>query len=154
MSASALPNLRPVRAVVQRVSWARVWVDEDLVGEIGPGLCALVAVATDDEEPTAAALADKLWHLRVFDDAGGAMNRSIAEITKAVLVVSQFTLYGDTSRGRRPSWAGAAPAGKAEPLIDAVAAHLRTRGATVATGRFGAAMRLELANEGPVTRPG
>ncbi|MGI8759600.1 MAG: D-aminoacyl-tRNA deacylase [Acidimicrobiales bacterium] len=140
-----------MRAVVQRVSWARVWVVEELVGEIGPGLCALVAVAPGDDEPMAAALAAKLWHLRVFDDAGGAMNHSVAETTKAVLVVSQFTLYGDTSRGRRPSWAAAAPAADAEPLVEAVVAQLRARGATVATGRFGASMRLELANDGPVT---
>lgn len=146
-----MPNLTPVRAVVQRVSWARVKVDGETVGEIGPGLGALVAVAPGDDEPTAAALAAKLWHLRIFDDAKGAMNASVAETSGAVLVVSQFTLYGDTSRGRRPSWAGAAPAGDAEPLVDAVVSHLRALGATVATGRFGASMCLELANDGPVT---
>jgi D-tyrosyl-tRNA(Tyr) deacylase len=141
----------PVRAVVQRVTSARVRVGEETVGGIGEGLCVLVGVTHTDGEANAARMAAKLATLRVFADERGVMNRSVEESGGAVLVVSQFTLYGDTSGGRRPSWAAAAPAAHAEPLVDAVAAHLRRRGLTVATGRFGADMRVELANDGPVT---
>ncbi|HEX7276023.1 MAG TPA: D-aminoacyl-tRNA deacylase [Acidimicrobiales bacterium] len=140
-----------MRAVVQRVLEARVRVDGDPVGEIGPGLCVLVGVTHDDVEATAHAMAKKLWHLRIFGDAEGVMNRSVADTGGAVLVVSQFTLYGDTSRGRRPSWVAAAPGPVAEPLVDAVVSELRRLGATVATGRFGAHMVVEVANDGPVT---
>ena len=121
------------------------------MGEIGPGLCVLVGVTHDDDVATAVALARKLWHLRIFDDGNGVMNRPVAEVGGEVLVVSQFTLYGDTSRGRRPSWVGAAPGVVAEPLVAAVVTELRRLGATVATGRFGADMVVELANDGPVT---
>ena len=137
--------------MVQRVSRAEVSVDGEEVGSIGPGLCALVGVTHDDGPEQAAALARKLWHLRVFEDEGGAMNRSVAETSGAVLVVSQFTLYGDTRKGRRPSFVGAARPEHAEPLVERVVAELRELGATVATGRFGAEMRVDLVNDGPVT---
>ena len=140
-----------MRSVVQRVSWARVRVDGDVIGQIGPGLCALVGVTHDDDEATAGKLADKLWNLRVLADDDGVMNRSLAEQGGGVLVVSQFTLYGDTARGRRPSWVDAARPEQAEPLVDAVAVRLRSLGAEVATGRFGAHMQVELENDGPVT---
>ena len=140
-----------MRAVVQRVTHARVLVDGSVVGEIGPGLCVLVGVTHDDDANTAQRLAEKLWHLRIFDDAGGTMNVSAADAGFAVLVVSQFTLYGDTRRGRRPSWAAAAPPEAAEPLVDQVVTTLRGLGAAVATGTFGAHMLLQLENDGPVT---
>ncbi|HEX7167860.1 MAG TPA: D-aminoacyl-tRNA deacylase [Acidimicrobiales bacterium] len=140
-----------MRALVQRVTEASVSVDGDEVGRIGPGLCAFVGATHDDDEQCAARLADKLWHLRVIDDGDGAMNRSLADTGGEVLVVSQFTLYGDTSRGRRPSWAAAAPPAHAEPLVERVADELRSRGATVATGRFRAHMHVALVNDGPVT---
>ena len=140
-----------MRAVIQRVSEARVTVDDAVVGEIGPGLCALVGVTHDDGEAEAHKLAAKLAHLRVFDDADGVMNRSLVDVGGAVLVVSQFTLYGDTSRGRRPSWIAAAHPEHAEPLVEAVVAGLRGLGAEVATGRFRADMRVALVNDGPVT---
>jgi D-tyrosyl-tRNA(Tyr) deacylase len=123
----------------------------ELVGEIGPGLCVLVGVTHDDTEAQARRLADKLWNLRVFDDEDGVMNRSVSDTSGELLVVSQFTLYGDTRKGRRPSWLAAAPPEHAEPLVDAVAGALRELGATVATGRFRANMRVALENDGPVT---
>jgi len=134
-----------MRAVVQRVRWARVTVGTEIVGEIGPGLCVLVGVGRGDTEAAADKLARKLWGLRIFDD------ESVADIGGEVLVVSQFTLLGDTSRGRRPSWSAAAPPEEAEPLVDRVVAELRALGARVATGRFRAEMLVELANDGPVT---
>jgi D-aminoacyl-tRNA deacylase len=140
-----------MRAVVQRVTEAEVRVDGDVVGAIGPGLCALVGVTHEDTPDQAVKLASKLFHLRVFDDADGVMNRSLADTGAAALVVSQFTLYGDTSRGRRPSWVAAARPEHAEPLVDAVVRELRRLGAEVATGRFRADMRLALVNDGPVT---
>lgn len=140
-----------MRAVVQRVIQAEVIVDGEVVGSIGPGLCALVGVTHDDTVDHAGKLAAKLFHLRVFDDEGGVMNRSLADTGGAVLVVSQFTLYGDTSRGRRPSWVAAARPDHAEPLVDAVVRELRGLGAEVATGRFRADMRVALVNDGPVT---
>lgn len=130
---------------------ASVTVDGEVVGEIGAGLCALVGVTHADTEVAARKLAEKIWHLRVMDDDAGVMNRSVADTTQAVLVVSQFTLYGDTSAGRRPSWIAAARPEQAEPLVDAVVAHLRSLGATVATGRFRTDMRVALVNDGPVT---
>ncbi len=142
---------RAVRAVVQRVTRARVTVAGEVVGEIGPGLCVLVGVTHSDTPEVAARLARKLWHLRVMDDEAGVMNRSVADTGGSVLVVSQFTLYGDTSGGRRPSWIAAARPEQAEPLVEAVVAELRALGATVATGRFRAEMLLELVNDGPVT---
>jgi D-tyrosyl-tRNA(Tyr) deacylase len=140
-----------VRALVQRVTGARVRVGGEVVGEIGPGLCVLVGVTHDDTEAAAARLAEKVWHLRLFDDDTGVMNLPVATTSGEALVVSQFTLYGDTRRGRRPSWTAAAPPGQAEPLVEAFVAALRGLGATVATGRFGAHMSVELVNDGPVT---
>jgi D-tyrosyl-tRNA(Tyr) deacylase len=140
-----------VRAVVQRVTEARVIVEDAVVGEIGAGLCVLVGVTHDDSAAAAGRLADKIWRLRVFDDGEGVMNLPVSEVGGSLLVVSQFTLYGDTRRGRRPSWAAAAPPERAAPLIDLFVATLRDLGALVATGRFGAHMRLELVNDGPVT---
>jgi len=128
-----------------------VTVDGEEVGRVGAGLCVLVGVTHDDDESKARALADKVWHLRVMDDDEGVMNKAVADTTKAVLVVSQFTLYGDTSRGRRPSWIAAARPEHAEPLVDVVAARLRELGATVATGRFRTEMDVALVNDGPVT---
>jgi D-tyrosyl-tRNA(Tyr) deacylase len=140
-----------VRALVQRVTEARVRIGGAVVGEIGGGLCALVGVTHDDDAAAAARLAAKVWHLRVFDDPDGVMNLPVASVGGAVLVVSQFTLYGDTRRGRRPSWVAAAPPEQAEPLLDAFASALRELGAAVAVGRFGAHMQVELVNDGPVT---
>ena len=140
-----------MRALVQRVSRARVVVGDEEVGAIGPGLCALVGVTHDDTEAQARKLADKIWHLRVFEDEGGVMNLALPEAGGSVLVVSQFTLYGSTERGRRPSWIAAARPEQAEPLVDAVVAALRDLGATVATGRFRTTMQVELVNDGPTT---
>ncbi|MGO9964635.1 MAG: D-aminoacyl-tRNA deacylase [Acidimicrobiales bacterium] len=141
-----------MRAVVQRAAWARVSVDGEIVGSLdGPGLVVLVGVAKGDGEAEARALASKLWTLRIMRDAGGRMNRSVADTRGGLLVISQFTLYGDASRGRRPSFDAAAPAEVAEPLVDLVVEQLRVLGARVATGRFGADMLVELANQGPVT---
>jgi D-tyrosyl-tRNA(Tyr) deacylase len=140
-----------MRGLVQRVAEARVRVDGEVVGEIGPGLCLLVGVHRDDTEDRARKLADKVWGLRVMDDDDGVMNRSVADTTRQVLVVSQFTLYGNTDRGRRPSWLEAAAPEHAEPLVDLVASTLRDLGATVATGRFRTVMQVELVNDGPTT---
>lgn len=140
-----------MRAVVQRVLEARVTVDGATVGAIGRGLCVLVGVTHDDDEAGARRLAAKLWNLRIFDDDAGVMNRSLSEAGGQALVVSQFTLYGDTSRGRRPSWIAAARPEQAEPLVDAVVGALRGLGAQVETGRFGAEMLVALVNDGPVT---
>lgn len=140
-----------MRALVQRVTEARVRVDGAVIGEIGSGLCVFVGVTHDDDEATAEKLAEKIWNLRVLDDDTGAMNGSLATTGGAALIVSQFTLYGDTRRGRRPSWSAAASPENAAPLVDAFAATLRKLGTEVATGRFGAQMAVELVNDGPVT---
>ena len=140
-----------MRALVQRVTEARVRIDDVVVGEIGVGLCALVGVTHGDDDAVARRLAEKVWHLRVFPDNAGTMNVSVADAGGQALVVSQFTLYGNTERGRRPSFLDAAPPEQAEPLVDVFADTLRNLGATVATGRFGADMQLELVNDGPVT---
>ncbi|MGD9705341.1 MAG: D-aminoacyl-tRNA deacylase [Acidimicrobiia bacterium] len=140
-----------MRALVQRVRGANVTVGDEIVGEIGHGLCVLVGVTHTDTEASARRIADKIWNLRVMDDDDGVMNRSVAETSKEVLVVSQFTLYGDTSGGRRPSWIAAARPEQAEPLVDAVVAELRRLGAVVATGRFRTEMAVALVNDGPVT---
>jgi len=123
----------------------------DTVGQIGRGLCVFVGVTHDDDEASARKLADKIWNLRVFDDDAGVMNRALSDGCGDVLVVSQFTLYGDTSKGRRPSWIAAARPEVAEPLVDAVVEALRRLGAHVETGRFRTEMRVELVNDGPVT---
>ena len=141
-----------MRAVVQRAAWARVSVDGEVVGSLdGPGLVVLLGVANGDGEVEASTMASKLWTLRIMRDAEGRMNRSVADVGGGLLVISQFTLYGDTSKGRRPSFVAAAPGEVAEPLVDRVVEHLRVLGARVATGRFGADMLVELANQGPVT---
>jgi D-tyrosyl-tRNA(Tyr) deacylase len=137
--------------VVQRVTEAAVTVGDETVGAIGAGLCVLVGVTHDDDAVRAAKLADKLWNLRILDDADGVMNVSAAEAGAPLLVISQFTLYGDTAKGRRPSWIAAARPEQAEPLVDAVVARLRDLGAPVATGRFRADMAVSLVNDGPVT---
>ncbi|MBA2414562.1 MAG: D-tyrosyl-tRNA(Tyr) deacylase [Geodermatophilaceae bacterium] len=136
-----------MRAVVQRVSEASVTIDEQRYAAIGPGLLALVGVTHDDDPGKSAGLARRLHELRLFDDG----RSSVADLDLEILVVSQFTLYGDISRGRRPSWLAAAPGAVAEPLVDAVVAALRERGARVQTGRFGADMAVGLVNDGPVT---
>ena len=138
-----------MRAMVSRVGTAAVTVDGEVVGEIGPGLLALVGVARTDDVPRARALARKVHELRIFPGTDGEV--SAADLGLPVLVVSQFTLYADTRRGRRPSWQDAAPGETAEPLVAAVVAELRARGCTVATGRFGARMQVSSVNEGPMT---
>lgn len=140
-----------MRAIVQRASHALVVVDGETVGSIGPGLCVLVGVTHGDTEDQARKLADKLWKLRIFSDADHKMNLSVADIGGDVLVISQFTLYGDARKGNRPSYIEAARPEVAAPLIDLVCSELRGLGATVATGVFGADMQVELVNDGPVT---
>ena len=122
-----------------------------VVGEIGPGLCCLVGVTHTDDRQAAVKLAAKLWHLRILADEDGHMNRSVAESGGEVLVVSQFTLYGDTRKGRRPSFVAAGAPDEAARRIDEFVTELRRLGATVATGSFGAHMAVELTNDGPVT---
>lgn len=138
-------------AVVQRVHEARVDVGERLVGSISQGLAVLLAVKIGDTREDAAYIAAKLATLRIFGDEDGKMNLSVQEIGGGVLVVSQFTLYGETRKGRRPSFTKSARPEEAEPLIEAVVGDLRDRGITVACGEFGAMMRLTLINDGPVT---
>ena len=140
-----------MRALVQRVTEASVTVDGEVVGAIGPGVCALVGVTHDDGTDQARALAAKIWHLRIFEGDDGRMDRPVGDVGGEVLVVSQFTLYGDTRKGRRPSWVDAARPEVAEPLIDQLCDELRALGATVATGRFRADMAVALVNDGPVT---
>ena len=140
-----------MRALVQRVTEARVTTDGEVVGEIGPGLCVLVGVTHDDTDARAAKLAGKVANLRIFDDADGTMNLSVLDTGGGALVVSQFTLYGDTARGRRPAWSAAAPPAVAEPLVDAFTRALAATGVPVATGRFRAEMKVALVNDGPVT---
>lgn len=140
-----------MRGLVQRVVRASVTSEGVEVGAIGAGMCVLVGVTHTDTHAHAAKLAAKLWHLRIFDDEAGVMNRSVADTTRALLVVSQFTLYGDTSAGRRPSWINAARPEVAEPLVDRVVTELRALGATVETGCFRTNMQITLVNDGPVT---
>jgi D-tyrosyl-tRNA(Tyr) deacylase len=141
------PSGAAVRALLQRVERAEVRVEDRVVGAIGAGLVALVAVTHDDTPAAAIRLAGKIHQLRILED-----DHAVADVPgSSVLVVSQFTLYADTRRGRRPSWSAAAPAAMAEPLVDLVISTLRARGVPVATGAFGAHMRLELVNDGPVT---
>ena len=139
-----------MRAVLQRVTRASVRVGGETIGEIGPGLVVLLGVARDDEGRDAAYLAEKVLGLRV-EDAGGRMNLSLAEAGGALLAVSQFTLYGDARKGRRPSWFDAAPPELARPLYELFVAEARARGARVETGSFQARMEVELVNDGPVT---
>ena len=140
-----------MRGLVQRVQQASVTVDGDVVGAIGEGLCVLIGVTHSDTEQIARKLADKIWNLRVMDDDAGVMNRSVGDTTRAVLIVSQFTLYADASAGRRPSYIAASRPEHAEPLIECVVGELRRLGANVATGRFRTEMQVTLTNDGPVT---
>ena len=144
-----------MRALVQRVEQASVDSTVDgittRVGEIGPGLLVLVGVTHADTEQSASKLADKIWNLRIMSDADGVMNLSVADTTRNVLIVSQFTLYGDTNSGRRPSWIAAAKPEVAEPLVTKVIDELHRLGAQVQTGRFRTDMKVALVNDGPVT---
>jgi D-aminoacyl-tRNA deacylase len=138
---------RAMRAVVQRVTQASVTVDGQVIGAISdPGLVVLVGVTHDDTQGQAAKLAAKLWGLRILDG-----EKSCSDTGAPLLVISQFTLYADLAKGRRPSWSAAAPGPVAEPLVDAVVAALRELGARVETGRFGADMKVALVNDGPLT---
>lgn len=136
---------------MQRVTFARIRVQGETVSEMAAGLLALVGVSPEDGVADVLALADKLVHLRLFPDAEGKMNVSLKEAGGSLGIISQFTIMGDASRGRRPSFAGAARADRAEPLIEALIAAARDLGVPVVTGRFGAEMQVELLNDGPVT---
>ena len=140
-----------MRAVIQRVSEARVKVEGAVLGEIGPGLLALLGIAKPDTAADAEFLAEKILNLRVFPDEAGKMNRSLLDTGGALLVVSQFTLYGDCSRGRRPSFDAAAPAEQARPLYEHFVEVARRSGVRVETGVFQAHMEVSLVNDGPVT---
>ncbi|QMU73129.1 D-aminoacyl-tRNA deacylase [Streptacidiphilus sp. P02-A3a] len=136
-----------MRAVAQVVTEAKVTVGGEVVGSIlGPGLCVLVGVTHEDTPEQAALLARKLWSVRVLEG-----EKSCSDLDAPLLVISQFTLYGDARKGRRPTWNAAAPGAVAEPLVDEVVAQLRALGATVETGRFGADMKVSLVNDGPFT---
>ena len=141
-----------MRALIQRVREARVTVGDRVTGAIGPGLLVLAAVAADDADADREWLARKIVALRIFDDDAGVMNRSVGDISGAILAVSQFTLYASTRKGARPSWSGAASPEIARPKFDAfVEALARESGQAVATGEFGATMEVALVNDGPVT---
>jgi len=140
-----------MRACVQRVSEASVTVDEQVTGQIGRGLVVLLGVATEDTEDDARALADKIVHLRVFEDEAGKMNRSLLEVGGAALIVSQFTLLGDCRKGRRPSFVAAAEPARAEELYRKFVRLVGEAGVEVATGTFRAMMQVSLTNDGPVT---
>ena len=140
-----------MRAVVQRVSRARVCVGKEIVGEIGRGVLVLLGVSVRDSDKDAAYLADKVLNLRIFEDAEDKMNRSLLDIKGQLLVVSQFTLYGDATRGRRPSFIDAAPPERANRLYESFVTEARKLVSKVATGRFQAMMDVELVNDGPVT---
>jgi D-aminoacyl-tRNA deacylase len=140
-----------VRAVVQRVAEARVVVGSEVAGEIGAGLCVLLGVARNDGEATAERIAEKVARLRIFENEDGKFDRSVLDTGGAALVVSQFTLIADTAKGNRPSFANAAAPDDAERLYDAFCSALRDLGVRVETGSFGARMRVELVNDGPVT---
>jgi D-tyrosyl-tRNA(Tyr) deacylase len=140
-----------MRAVVQRVSRATVSVGGEAVGSIGPGLLVLVAAGQGDDDSDAVWLAGKIARLRIFADVEGRMNLSVADVGGSVLAVSQFTLYGDVSRGNRPGFTGAAPPDQGERLVERFVAELRELGLPVETGRFGAHMEVDLLNDGPVT---
>ncbi len=140
-----------MRALVQRVSHASVTVEEQIVGQIGQGLLVFLGVGQDDSGAQVKTLADKIAHLRIFGDEEGKMNRSLLDIGGEVLVISQFTLYANTRRGRRPSFTDAAPPALAEPLVERFKDALAGYGLSVASGVFGAYMTIDLRNEGPVT---
>jgi D-tyrosyl-tRNA(Tyr) deacylase len=140
-----------MRAVVQRVTRAKVTVEGEVIGEIGNGLVVLLGIARDDTKVEAAYLVDKIAALRIFDDAEGKMNLSVKDVNGALLIISQFTLYGDVRRGLRPSWIDAAPPEVAEPLYDFFVRQASATIDIVATGKFQAMMQVELVNDGPVT---
>ena len=140
-----------MRALVQRVSKASVTVEGNTVGSILKGLCVFVGVTHSDTAKTAERLAKKLLHLRIFEDNSGKMNLSTIDLNSEILVISQFTLYGDAQKGRRPSWIASAPGEVAEPLIECLVDCLRNEGIQVETGSFGAFMNVELINSGPTT---
>jgi D-tyrosyl-tRNA(Tyr) deacylase len=140
-----------MRAVVQRVSRAKVSVDEEIIGQIGLGLLVLLGVGGEDSETDAIYLAEKIAGLRVFEDDQGKMNRSVLDVSGSILAISQFTLYGDVRRGKRPSFDAAAPPEKARQLYEFFVEKIRATGLRCETGRFQAMMKVELANEGPVT---
>ena len=140
-----------MRVLLQRVSQASVTIDGEVVGGIGRGILLLVGITHSDTRKEADFLAEKCVNLRVFDDDDGVMNRSLLDVGGEVLAVSQFTLYGDARKGRRPSYVAAAPGEVSEPLYDYFVAKLRELGVMVATGRFGADMKVSLVNDGPVT---
>ncbi len=140
-----------MRLVLQRVSRASVTIDGAVTGAIGQGFCLLAGYAPDDTAAVVAWMAEKVAGLRLFSDAEGKMNLGLSDVGGALLVISQFTLYGDASKGRRPSFIGAARPDVAIPLHEHFMTELRNRGLTVATGRFGADMQVELVNDGPVT---
>ena len=140
-----------MRVVLQRVSRASVKIDGEITGAIGAGLVLLLGVAKDDTPEDVKYVVDKCVGLRIFGDDQGKMNRSLLDVAGEVLAISQFTLYGDTRKGRRPSFEGAAPPERAEPLYELAVERLREHGITVATGRFGAFMEVSLVNDGPVT---
>src|SRR2546423_14419161 len=140
-----------MRALLQRVTHASVTVDEQIVGQIGLGLLVLLGVGQDDSETQVKTLADKIVHMRIFGDDEGKMNRSLLDVGGEVLVVSQFPLYADIRRGRRPSFTNAAPPSLAEPLVERFKDALASYGLPIASGIFGAYMTIDLRNEGPVT---
>ena len=145
-----------MRAVLQRVSSASVIVDGETVGSLdlidgAQGLVALIGVTHEDDDDAARALADKIWGLRILDGDADRPQVAAADVDAPILVISQFTLYANTAKGRRPSWNAAAPGSVAEPLVESVVDSLRGLGATVSTGRFGAHMHVDLVNDGPVT---
>ena len=140
-----------MRALVQRVQETSIWVDERLIDSIGPGLLVLLGVALEDTDAEAAHLAEKLTRLRIFADENGKMNRSVLDIRGEMLVVSQFTLYGDTRNGNRPSFSQAAGADKANRLYESFVSHCETAGIRVGKGVFQAHMKVHLVNDGPVT---
>ena len=140
-----------MKAVVTRVNSASVCIDGALHGQIGRGFLILLGIGPDDTPALCRKLAEKILGLRVFRDEKNKMNRSLADVGGSVLVVSQFTLYADTTKGKRPTWDAAAPGHVAEPLIDAFTDELKALGAPIATGRFGADMQVTLTNDGPIT---
>ena len=140
-----------MRLVIQRVSNARVTSADEIVGQIGTGLCVFLGIAKADDKSKAGLLAEKMGNLRIFEDDQGKMNRSVRDVGAEILVVSQFTLYGDCTRGNRPSFSDAAPAAEAQRLYEIFVAQVKALGLRVSTGRFQAKMAVSLTNDGPVT---
>jgi len=140
-----------VRVVIQRVTEARVTVADKIVGQIGPGLCVFLGVGASDDEANGSYLAEKITHLRIFEDEQGKMNRSVIDVRGEILVVSQFTLYGETKKGNRPSFSGAAPPPQAQRLYDHFINRLQASGLKISSGQFQAKMAVSLINDGPVT---